>query len=356
MITEQDLQAAQRRLRDSVVSHRILDEKIQEVFTKVTLSPAGTVIVLVGVSGSGVTRVARAVRELCRKGSNPFNPFCAIELTAIAPTKGGFNWSTLFSNGLATLEEPILGQRRRATESPRGITEYFGSAVYRGESEYRTDFTEALQKRGCRLVSVLNAQFMLRRLWPEEFHHPLQLFHQLAGSRGKLPAVVLLSGTKDLLKMVRNDSGVHLCSQVVYVPNYLSTVPEDVLDFTQLLFRFQEMMGDCIEQNILVDNNEVLAKRTRGSSGWVKKSCVDALMSIPISDPRPLSWGDIEKHLPPIRALRRLDTETDAIREWLADHPDSHDAPTADLEHQRPKRRGRRVGERNPARDPVGGS
>lgn len=356
MISREAIQKAQSALKDCVVPHRILDEKVQEVFTKITMSPAGTVILLVGVAGAGVTRVARAVRDQCRRESHPFNPFSILELTAVAPTKGLFNWSTFFSGGLAALDEPILGQRRRATESHQRVTEYFGSAVYRGESEHRTDFTEALQNRGCRTVSVLNAHFMLRRLWPDELHYPLQLFHQLTGGRGKLPANVLLAGNRDLLKMIRNDSGVDLCTQVVHVPTYSPTVPEDVIAFTQMLHRYQGVLGDSIESNLLVNNNESLATRTRGSAGWMKKVCIDALNTIPTDSPRPLQWSDIEKHLPPNRALRRIDAETEAILEWLADHPEALDTPATSSDKANPQRRRRRVGERNPARDLVGGS
>lgn len=359
MTTKDGLIAAQQRLTKEVIDHHILREKISEVHSHLSLPIPGTVVLLVGLPGTGATRIARAVRERCRSDVRPFSPFTAIEIAARAPTSSRFRWKAFFETGLGVLEEPILGQRRRATEAPDRKTEFVGFATFRGEEEVRSDFENALRRRTTKVLSVTHAHNMLRRLPPEEMHHPLLVFQELAGTRWHLPSVVMLSGKYDLQKMIRNDSKADLSTVVIDVPPYPVASPSeaDARNWLEAVGGFAALLKDVVPDGMLEERAKDLAQGTLGNVGWVKRALSDSLKDVQEGGkPRELRWKDIERRLPTERARKRMAEELLLGVEWFAGRPEE-DGQAPD-ENQGGSKGGRprrgRVGERNASRDRVG--
>lgn len=167
---------------------------------------------------------------------------------------------------------------------------------------------------------------------------------------------MLLSGSYELLKMIRNDSRVEHCVRVVDVPPYSVTDPkqEDAAEFTKLLLGFEALLGQIMPAGLLTENNQVIAARTLAAAGWVQKALSGALVEVGKGDPRLLTWKDIEPHLPTNRARERLLLELKSGSDWFADHPQDLSTTSVDSPVRKARVGSRRVGERNPSRDPVG--
>ena len=339
------------------IAHPILEEIIQEVQTRITMAPRGTVILLIGVAGVGVTRVARAARDAYRRNSQPFNPYCAIEIVARAPISTKFGWKKFFASSLAALDEPVLGQRRRATESSLRVTTFTETAQFRGADDYRSDLENALLRRGCSVMSVLHADFFLRRMPIEEAPHVLQLFDQLV-SVCSHPRVALLSGRPSLLQIIRNDSRGDLCAEVIVVPPLDVRTESGRKAAIEMLAGFEQLLINIIVPNTLTANAEEIIHRIVGATGWVKRAISKAISDIlRLKHPRMIVWSDIRKHLPGRRVREQLEAEVREIAEWC-EYLDSGEtgSPTIALEgkpYAKRKRSGR-VGERSPSRDSVG--
>lgn len=339
------------------IAHPILQETIKEVHTRIAMARHGTVFLLVGIAGVGVTRVARAVKDLYRRNSHPYNPHSLIEVVARAPINAKFGWKPFFASSLSALDEPVLGQRRRAIESNLRLTAFTTTAQFRGAEDYRTDLQNALLRRNCNVISVIHADFFIRNMRIEETSHVLQLFDQLV-SVGQNPRVALLSGRPALLKIIRDDSRVDLCVEVVVVPPFDTTSDKGKKAAIEMLAGFEALISPVIVPNTLIENAQEIVERTVGTTGWVKRAISTAISDVLLLDRvRMIEWSDIRKRLPSKLARERLRSELDEISRWC-EHlmTDEHQSPgvTSESGVTAKGRPSGRVGERKSSRDPVG--
>lgn len=341
------------------VSHQIFNDVKKEVLTRISLAPRGTVFILVGIAGVGTTRIAKAVREDYRRNSNPFNPYSAIEVAARAPISSKFGWKKFFAGALTALDEPVLGQKRRASESIKRFTTFTETAQFRGPEDYRNDLENALMRRGCEVISVLYADFFLRRMPPDEFPHVLQFFDQLV-SVCRTPRVALLSGRAALLQMIAGDSRGDLCVEVIEVPPLEDQSETGVKVIVEMLAGFEALIPQILPPETLVKNAQEISTRTVGATGWVKRALTQAISDVLLLErPRKLTWSDIKRRLPSTRVTEQLKAELKEIADWL-DYLKSGDrrveSKATETDASEKKKHKRRPGERGPSRDPVGGN
>lgn len=342
--------AASNKLRRDLVMHEQREESLGQIHALVHHAIRGHVYLLVGPAGAGVTAIARKLRTLEAEGSRPHNPFQAIEFPALAPTEGRFRYKAFWQLGLEALSAPILGQGRRATESPSRLTEFVGLAEFRAAERYRADFQNVLAQRGTRLCIVTKAHNLLARLREEDYVVPLAAFHDIADSALQLPQAVVISGNPSLLRVLHREAELDINSSVVYVP----PMREDIKAFKGLLKSYEQMLEDIIETGALVRNAQDVFSAILGCDGWLRRALVRALALL--KEGKTLDWDQIRCQLPSVGEHALLAKEI-ALTQYASENGNQiRPAPQASgpLRPTKPRpRQRRRVGERNPARDTV---
>ena len=341
---------ARKMLRISVVEHPRLIRVLKQLNAETTFSLPGRVFFVVGLPGFGVSTIAKALKSQINKDTQPFNPFQAVEIVAQVPLSGTFNWKQFFEQGLTFLNEPVVGQRMRAVDSPNGITKFSGNAVFRGATKYQDDFSSALQRRMTRTLIVQNAHNMIRGLDEKSLGLPLDVIQQLAQGKGQTPQKVVLSGHPDLLKMFTDNSEHFLHAQTIAVLPYEEKDP-DITDFLSLLAGYESMFSRFIEPFCLQNNAKEIYKKTMSGEGWIERSLSDAFVHLELEQLSRLSWANIEKHLPNQKVADRLRKDAQELTAILGDTVSTYTQKSVRLT---PANRRSRPFERLPGNDPVG--
>ncbi|TDU26522.1 hypothetical protein DFR24_3549 [Panacagrimonas perspica] len=365
MSSTENIDLALRRLEERTVDYPDFIETAAQLRARCELAISGTVILLTGVGGLGVNRIARFAKSELQKGAERYNPYMVCEVDAKPPTEGRFGWRTFFVEGLKSLGEPALGQRKRATESASGRTEFNGNANFRSLDDYRDDFSSALRKRETRVLIVTDAHFMLRTLRPKEYHHAFALLNKIVNARNGGPQVVVLSGSpviRDMLGSNENpevtNSSIDQAAVLIDVKAIDSSTSQGKASAVAMLKGFQELLGDAAEEKFLADKKvlQQIEMRTLFVPGYIKKALVAALQDVRKMGKDKIAWSDVKKHLPSQQQLKRLREDLEAAE--LRTNDEARQDDQEKKEESKPdgggKPNGRRPGERGPASDPVG--
>lgn len=351
-MTQDQIDAALRRLQRESVAHDLFVTTLEQAVINASFSLSGMVHIVTGPPGCVMT-LGRAVGNRLRAQSHPFNPHSAIVITARPPLRKDFQWNAFFKEGLEALDQPILGQTRRATESSRGVTDFQGSATFRSAEDCRKDFRLALQGRMTRTLVVLNAHHMLVGLDEEdeeEMRRPLSVFSDLAGEVNGCPTSVILSGEPGLLKMRHRSAETDLVSKRLTMRGYDDIQGEkEAKNFLGLLMAYEKMLENVMEPRALTSNAKAIRDRTHGTDTWIRRALWCAVVLLRPGN-KQLKWTDIKEHLP-------TDAEAIVIGRHL--EPNSSKPAAAkelkSMSNEGSGRRGtRRPGTRGPASDPVG--
>jgi hypothetical protein len=366
MSTPDAIDHALRLLEARNVDHPEFLDKAAELRARCEIAPSGTVILLTGISGLGTNRIARYVRAEIYKQTSPYNPYLICEVDAKPPTEGRFNYRRFYIDGLKALNEPVLGQRKRAKETDSGRTEYKEQANFRGPEEYRADFEDALGKRGTRILILTDAHFLLRTLKPNEYHYAFSVFRKLVNGRAGGPQVAILSGTpviRDLLGSEDNpeltNSGIDQAAVLIDVKVPDPSTKSGKENAVAMLKGFEEILGAAAEKMLLTSEVALkkLEARTLFVPGVIKQALVGALQAAKKKASATISWNDVYVHLPLKRQLQRLRADIEAARIRCLDgvpEPAPQEKAADDERKESKEKTSRRVGERNAASDPVG--
>jgi hypothetical protein len=346
------LREIHRKLESTIIEHSTYRHVLGELESIVTYALPGSIVLLVGAPGTGVTAIARACHRRLQIACRPENPFCAVELVARVPTRGRFHWKDFWESGLEVLEEPILGQRRRATESAKLYTEFLGSAAFRAEDNLRRDFEHILHRRGCRTLFISGADAMLRRAPDDDLTLPLEIFQQMAARKFERPKVVVMGGGIPLLRTMHRKASLDLHTTVLHVPPLSAHNEAAAADFISAVKSFEEILIPLVESGTLVGNASTLHAASAGCIGWLKQAISDALARMEERKKERLNWKDIQRELPRAKKREVLQHEISTIAGYFEESAAS--SPSPDTPDRGRSRNGRRVGERNPSRDRVG--
>lgn len=349
-MTPEIIQEARKSLRSSFIEHPRFTETLKQLSTETAFSLPGRIFFLVGPPGFGVTTTARALKSLINKETQPFNPYQALEMTALVPTDGVFKWKQFFEQGLTTLNEPVVGQRLRAIDSPNGITKFAGNATFRSAQKYQNDFSAALQRRMTRTIIVQHAHNMTRGIDDKALGLPLDVMQQLAQGKGQTPQNVVLSGYPDLLKILTDDSSQYLHSKIIVVLPYAEEESE-IAQFKILLAGYERLLTKIIEPFCLQNNAKDIYDKTLSGVGWIERTLSDSLVHLELRPDARLSWQDIKKQLPSQKEADSIHKCLQGLNDLLGAKVPEKDKKTVPLKSQN---RSSIPFERKPWNDPVG--
>lgn len=341
-----------RRLRATVIEHVRHKDVLDTIHTNLLFGDVGQIQVVVGPAGVGITHAIRALRTLLLKESAQTSLYYATSLDAQPPDIGTFHWKGFWKAGLEALHSPVIGQRRRATESESGLTEFTQRSQYRSGQEYRSDFENALRQRGTRYVLVDHCQHMLTRGRPGAAGEQLQTLASMLRDEHGSPAHLIVAGSYDILAMLNKDPSLDRIAHRVHVAPYDVDSEDDVQQFAAVLRTYELELGTCCREGLLVQRGRELCEASAGCIGWLRGLLFSALCHMVQDRKSTLAWRHVAKALPRRRERDLLQEQIRTGLAWLEDEP----ATRSRKEPRLIKRRvgHRRVGERNPSRDPVG--
>ena len=352
MISIDSIREGRRNLQRSFVEHSVFKETLDQLTANLTLPVPGRVYLLVGLPGFGVTSIAQTLRSRLCSESHPFNPYQALLLDAQIASGGDFSFGPLFEQGLRVLNEPIVGQKVRATDAPDRLTNFAATAVFRGASKLRPDFELAMVRRNVSTLIVTHAHRMRAGLADSKLGVPFDVVAQVLNGKQRLPACALLSGTPDLLRMRLPQTGHYLRSKVFCVAPK-SLAPDK---YIEMMAGYEALLKGLVEPGALTNKDNAMAfhTRTSDSAGWVKSVLGDALADLEREPKKPLTWARIERHLPPKKVTALLDREVKEFEQAMRDFQDS--GGTEEMNKPAASTSGKKPFERKAGNDPVGGA
>jgi hypothetical protein len=366
---------------------RVADEALSRALRE----PAGaSLLFLVGPTGVGKTTLRRRIEQrLIAEASTTLDqdrerlPVAGLE--AVAPDSGAFRWRDYYLRALTALEVPFLGQTMLAVAA----AETGGPAVRPGPpalarrlptAELRRALELALRRRRPAAFLIDEAHHLARLASGRKLRDQLDCLKSLAALTD---TVHVLIGTYELL--VFRDLSAQLCrrSVDVHLPRYRADATDERRAFQSALWAFQRHLPLATEPDLL-GSWEYCYERSLGCIGILKDWLTRCLAAILDDDRAAWSmahlqrtaltaaqctkmaaearegeaqWADRDGNPARLRSLLGLATTTGSDPEAIPGSDDASPVAVAPSDgpatSRSPSRR--RVGERRPTRDRVGG-
>lgn len=338
------------------------------------------VVMVTGPTGVGKSTLARKLyrelRDECRaeiSASPDIIP--VLGLSAVPATGRTFSWKDFYIRLLFQARDPVTNTSLLAPSTP----DLLGDVIVDSPADrmiadkLRRCVEKALKRRKCRWLIVDEGHHIL--LHKDDFVNQVQ-FETLKSLAIETNVTIILVGTYKLLD-IRDQSGQLVRrSDMIHLPRYDLRVREDQQNFLQVLKKFQGYF-DLERPPALLNDTDRYFIKTIGCVGilkeWLARAYAEYLrlectkpfdidFALPYALPNKALITIAKEATAGEEKLRDVDEQAllDILRPKPVDPPSEPPAPSdsADAKHHATSSSnpsGRRVGERNPKRDPVGG-
>ena len=367
-----------RYFKDYTVSHPRL-EQADAALWRAIQEPAGSSLVFVyGPTGVGKTTLRQHIEERLSRGREQASPrLPVVGLEAVAPEAGRFGWKDFYKRGLLAVEQAFVADKRgvydhnffvdrggQLTISPRASLD-----------DLRLGLEHSLRLRQPRALMIDDAQHLAKAPSARKLQDGLDVIKSLA-SRAQTLSVLL--GTYELLAL-RNLSGqLSRRSFDIHFPRYRAEASE-LKAFQNVLWAFQRHLP-LVREPELMKHWEYCYVRSIGCVGILKDWLTRTLASALIDQEKTLKLKLLQAHAPLLAQCEKMAVEAVEGEQMLVqqDQSETHllkvlgfprqrpggqanedstgvaDKGVAEGEAPRLPQKLRRVGQRNPKRDPVG--
>lgn len=337
-----------------------------------------SLILLMGPTGVGKTTLRAKIEQILTSemlpelGTDPVRlPVVSVE--CIAPESGSFSWRDHFRRLLLQMDEPLVDYKLnpeapvrmgdRATRLPDARA---------AGAQYHHAVEQALRFRRPAAVLLDEAQHLARMSSGRRLSDQLDVIKSLANCTG---TVHVLLGTYELLAFRNLSAQLSRRSIDIHFPRYRIDDANDQKIFLTVLRSFEQQLP-LLQPPKLVEEWEYLYERSIGCVGVLKDWLVRALTGVFRRNARVLTLRDLQAHAPSVpqcdkmlsealegevRLLesaeerKRLRTRLGLGSQEPRREESSSDTMTqAAIEIRSPRKRGRRPGQRQPRRDPIG--
>jgi len=366
--------------RQMAIRHPRLGDVYERVIQAIR-EPAGAgLIVVYGPSGVGKTtlrlRVQRQLIETTRAEleQDP-GRLAVVGLEAVAGESGDFNWRDFYTRMLRAMDEPLIERKvvYAAPGAPRTVSRSAAVNARATAPELRHAVEQALHHRRPAAVLIDEAQHLKRIASGRRLLDQLDTLKSLASLTG---VVHVLLGTYELLALTNLSGQLNRRTIDVHFPRYHADRPDDVAAFQTVVRSLQHHLPvrDVPE---LGERWEALYEGSVGCVGVLKDWLTRGLAQALEHGGEKLSYAHLEaqalsrtKLLQMARENKegeerlaepaRTATELRALLGMGAEDPGTgagvgHSTGAAPPAGAAGRRARRRVGERRPTRDAVGG-
>ena len=341
--------------------------------------PAGVTLVFVfGPTGVGKTTLRRRVEQrLCAEASADPQldrgrlPVVGVE--AVAPDSGTFRWRDYYVRALAALEAPLLG----AVALPRDersdqATSRSARLLHRmATAEVRRALEQAFAQRRPTAFLLDEAQHLTKMASGRRLQDQVDCLKSLASLT---ETVHVLVGTYDLLTLCDLNAQLRRRSADVHFPRYRAERNEDLRAFKSVLWAFQRHLPVASEPHLL-EQWEFCYERSIGCVGILKDWLTRCLVAVLEAGEPTVTAAHLQRWAITAAHCRKLIAEARDGEAHCVESPENTARLRADLGLPSPsaavapgeagnpsqpslvasqRKHARRVGERQPTRDPVG--
>jgi len=356
--------------QNKVVAHPRLKEAHQTLIQAINQPANASLIFVFGPTGVGKTTLRRRIEQQLLQEALPIlaqdpGRCPVVSLEAVAPELGNFNWKDYYMRALIALDEPLLAHK----------CDYGVSGIYHDDTgqlviaqgvviaKLRRALEQCLRHRRLTALIVDEAQHLQKMASGRRLLDQMDTIKSLAGMTG---TVHVLVGTYELLTLTDLSAQLSRRSIDIHFPRYRADCAGDVTAFKSVLLTFQRHLPLAKEPD-LVGRYDYFYEHSVGCVG-ILKNWLDRTLAAALADDQATLTPAYLDHLAvPTRKLLRLAREIQAgeaalvdreegraeLRHFLGLMPEAATTRIAEPGTTRP-RQTRRVGQRQPKRDPVG--
>ena len=368
-LLEQPKEARLAYFLAKVVAHPRLKE-VHLALMNAIQQPNGVLLILVlGPTGVGKTTLRlRIEKQLWEEALPELEqdqgrvPVVGIE--AIAPESGNFHWRDYYARLLLALDEPLVKYKNDYTS--RGLRRNEAGQLAIGPDvaadQLRRTVELSLYHRRPAAVIVDEAQHLKKVAGSRRLLDQMDALKSLASTTG---IVHVLVGTYELLGLANLSAQLSRRSIEIHFPRYHPDRAEDVIAFKRVLLTFQRHLP-LVEEPNLLEQYDYFYERCAGCVGILKRWLDRSLAYALEEDRETLTTAALERHEESTRKLLRMAWEIKEGEDVLLEKAEGRMElrTLLGLEEQSPeplspdgpsrRRPAARVGQRRPARDPVG--
>lgn len=366
MMTSEEIAGRIKKFRLLTVAHPMLSTAKDLLVAAINEAPAGTIVMVVGPTGVGKTTLRLKTQQVLSEQGEPFIkmdpgrlPFVAVE--AAAPDNGNFNWRDHYRRTLVELSEPMLDYKLK----PKWIHfahDSQGKQLVRPDAstaQLRQALESAVEHRRPAAILIDEAQHLTRMASGRRLSDQLEVIKSLANCTR---TVHVLLGTYDLLAFQHLNGQLSRRCLNIHFRRYSAGNQDDIRVFKSTVLTFQRNLP-LEEQADLLAHWGWLYERSVGCIGilkeWLDRALIAAFgegcktLTARHLETTALSAAQCEKIAVEAQEGERQLSSADQARTRLRELLGLGGSATETAAHRTPHLR-KRVGQRNPKRDPIG--
>jgi len=271
---------------DCVIEHEFLEVAINKTIRLISNAVPERIVFTCGPSGVGKSQLIKIIKsKLVQAGTVKLsdNPGCipVVDVQAIAPLKGGFDFPGLWRDALEKMDEPMLN--RKISYHDVIVKNSFGKDVILSQTK-KADYMKVLQNtlryRDVTAFIIDEAHHMLRVVSGKESNWSVDLIKSLT-NLSQTP--IILVGTYDLTSLlvdlnIKSTDQINQRTRIVDFPRYRSDVTSEVNIFGKTAKKLlQNMPLEQTAENMINKQDwKYFYKYSLGCVGTLKLWFMDA--------------------------------------------------------------------------------